>query len=105
MHSDIESTIFPAVSAWQQVVIAASRGACSRSCGETSAKNPYLDPLWLPAITGQAFSIWFNNCDAWWRGWDREDARCREAAACSSVARGLARAHRRSAAAERGRAP
>jgi hypothetical protein len=90
MHGYIESTIFPAVSAWQQAVIASSRGACSRSCGETSSKNPYLDPLWLPAITGQAFSIWFSNCDAWWRGWDQEDVRCRELADHSRAARAVA---------------
>lgn len=101
MYGHIESTIFPTLDAWQQAAIASSRGACSRSCGETSARNPYLDPLWLPASTGQAFAIWFNNCDAWWRGWDQEDTRCRQLAACGRSARDAARAARRHAAARR----
>jgi len=86
MYNQAESTIFPVGDLWQQAAVASSRGACSRSCGETSARNPYLDPLWLPAITGQSFDRWFNNCDAWWRGWDREDARRRDAAVVAASA-------------------
>src|SRR5665213_1789274 len=65
---------------WQQAALAASRGACARLCGETSVRNPYLDSDSLPAATGQNPSTWFRNCDSWWKGWDGEDARCRESA-------------------------
>jgi hypothetical protein len=81
---------------WQQAALASSRGACARSCGETSARNPYLDSDSLPAATGQSPSTWFRNCDAWWKGWDGEDARCRQSAELAHHAqRSGARAGRR----------
>jgi hypothetical protein len=60
---------------WQQAAVASTQGVSCRACGETSAANPYLRPDAMPAITGQDQATWFRNCDAWWRGWDGEDAR------------------------------
>jgi hypothetical protein len=81
---------------WQQAALASSRGACARSCGQTSARNPYLDFDSLPPATGQSQSTWFHNCDSWWKGWDGEDARCRDRAELGHHAqRSAARATRR----------
>jgi hypothetical protein len=82
-------------SPWQEAAVASSRGACSRSCGETSVGNPYLHPRSLPAATGQEHATWFNNCDSWWRGWDTEDTRLRALHAGGGGARSAARALRR----------
>jgi hypothetical protein len=85
-------------SPWEQAVVASSRGACSRSCGESSVGNPYLLPQRLPAATGQAHATWFHNCDSWWRGWDAEDTRLRNLLAGKAPGRIAARAVRRDAA-------
>jgi hypothetical protein len=61
--------------AWQQAAVASAQGSNCRACGETSVRNPYLQPGEMPASTGQDQSTWFRNCDAWWRGWDEQDAR------------------------------
>jgi hypothetical protein len=82
-------SVTSAWSPWEQAVIASSRGACSRSCGEPSEGNPYLQPDWRPTATGQDPSTWFHNCDSWWRGWDGEDQRHQRAeASCTAGAAG-----------------
>ena len=48
------------------------RDACKR--GVSSAANPYLIRQSGPDGSGASEAVWFQNCDAWWRGWDDEYA-------------------------------
>jgi hypothetical protein len=84
-------------SPWEQAVVASSRGAWSRSCGESSAGNPYLQPGRLPSTTGQDYSTWYSNYESWWRGWDEEDARRQSESGVACESRSAARGTRRNA--------
>jgi hypothetical protein len=54
-------------------------GRLARSCGTFSGCNPYLHRGRFAASSVGVETDWFRNCDAWWRGWDVEDARRRSA--------------------------
>lgn len=56
---------------------ASSSGAHARARGDGSDSNPYLAREMMPPASGQAHGAWFAECDAWWRGWDFQDARIR----------------------------
>lgn len=54
------------------------QGALDRESGVSSVANPFLERSALPSQSGDTEQNWFDRCDAWWRGWDMEDARRRE---------------------------
>jgi hypothetical protein len=51
-----------------------SDGILARQRGESSVDNPFL-PRDGIRTTPEDEASWFRRCDAWWRGWDREDLR------------------------------
>ena len=68
---------------------AVSKGSIARTRGDWSNSNPYLAQEMMPPRTGQAHGTWFAACDAWWRGWDTQDALIRKRrASLAETARG-----------------
>ena len=59
---------------WEQTALASTRGALARARGQRSDGNPFLSPEQMTPRTGESHAVWFAKCDAWWRGWDAEDA-------------------------------
>jgi hypothetical protein len=60
-------------------------GVLARQHGRTSADNPFLRADGATRTTPEAEIDWFRKCDAWWRGWDREDLRRSRAPASMSI--------------------
>ncbi len=50
-------------------------GAAARARGIPSSLNPYLHPNPRAAATSAQQALRLAQCDAWWSGWDQEDAR------------------------------
>ena len=63
-----------------QAVTAIEReGTAARTLGTFSGGNPYLQRERFAGSSNSAEAEWLRQCNAWWRGWDLEDARHRSA--------------------------
>jgi hypothetical protein len=60
-------------------------GVVARQRGRSSTDNPFLVGDGSPRTTNEDEVNWFRKCDAWWRGWDREDLRRSRAPASISI--------------------